>query len=231
VPRGKEAGDYTVWYMIDGGNNYDDVAPRSITVTIASKPIPPAPEPAPGPYQMPEWYKWKKQDNSGSEDEHSSSGSNNTKTPDGFEDLRELIVRARKASETTGKEQTVYWSKGTSLPYDVMKMLADNPKVTLVFSYKFQGYPFTVNIPGKNVIANPSIPWYGPVYLFLTYGNRGKAPAITQNPQALTGIYTIKKGDTLSKIARKFKVTVDHLKTVNNIENADKIKSGMVLRY
>ena len=34
-----------------------------------------------------------------------------------------------------------------------------------------------------------------------------------------------------SDIARKLKVTVDHLKTVNNIENPDKIKAGMVLRY
>ena len=173
-------------------------------------------------------------DSDESEDEHSSSGSSGSSTTsgskkdDGCDRLRANLTGAINAAISSGKEQTVYWSEGTSLPYDVMKMLADNPKVTLVFSYKFQGYPFTVSISGKNAIANSSIPWYGPVYLYVTYGNTGKTPTTIQGPATAERTYIVQKGDILSKISKKLKVTVDHLKSVNNIENPKKLKVGMV---
>lgn len=46
-----------------------------------------------------------------------------------------------------------------------------------------------------------------------------------------TGVtYTVKKGDTLSGIARKYKTTVSHLGTINNIKNYNKIYVGQVLK-
>lgn len=42
--------------------------------------------------------------------------------------------------------------------------------------------------------------------------------------------YTVVKGDNLTKIAKKFGTTVNKLKTINNIKNANLIKVGQVLR-
>lgn len=41
--------------------------------------------------------------------------------------------------------------------------------------------------------------------------------------------YTVKKGDTLSKIATENKSTVSYIQTANNIENPKDIKAGQVL--
>lgn len=43
------------------------------------------------------------------------------------------------------------------------------------------------------------------------------------------GKYTVRRGDALSDIAKKFSVSVNDLKTANNIRNADQIKIGQVL--
>ena len=37
IPMGRDAGTYTIYYKVEGGENYTDVAPQSITVTIAGK--------------------------------------------------------------------------------------------------------------------------------------------------------------------------------------------------
>lgn len=42
--------------------------------------------------------------------------------------------------------------------------------------------------------------------------------------------YTVKKGDTLSKIAKEFATTVARLQTLNNIKNANKISVGQKLK-
>ena len=41
--------------------------------------------------------------------------------------------------------------------------------------------------------------------------------------------YVIQKGDSLSKIAKQFNLTVDQLITINNITDADHIEAGQVL--
>ncbi len=104
-----------------------------------------------------------------------------------------------------------------------MKSIHNNPNVTLVFSYKYLGMDFTAVIPGSTAYATPAIQWYGPIYLYLFYGNT-KAPVTT-------GSYTIKSGDTLSGIAMKLNTTIQHLKNVNSIRNINEIKTGMVLKY
>ena len=168
----------------------------------------------------------KKKDSDDDDHDEEPTPNNNVKYPDGFDELRVLLNNAASAAKATGQEQTVTWDKGISLPYDVMKMLQDNPKVTLEFSYTYQNQNYKVTIPGKNVIANPAIPWYGPLYLYMLYGDN-KTPAFTTS----AGTYTVKSGDTLSAIAKRLKTTLNHLKDINNIKNVDKIKPGMVLRY
>ena len=44
-----------------------------------------------------------------------------------------------------------------------------------------------------------------------------------------TVTYTVKKGDTLSEIAKKFGTTVSKLASLNNIKNVNKIQSGQIL--
>ncbi len=171
----------------------------------------------------------KEDDSDHHEDSPAPSNNNKTKVPDGCDELRQSLSNAIAAASASGKPQTVYWSKGTSLPYDVMQTLHDHANITLVFSYTYLGNDFTVTIPGSAVIANPSIPWYGPVYLYALYGG-AKAPAFT-TMTASTGSYNVKSGDTLSAIARRLKTTVKHLKEVNNIKNVDRIKPGMILKY
>jgi len=163
------------------------------------------------------------------DDDEEPAPNKEEKYPDGFDELRGLLNKAVSDARTTGQNQTVTWNKGTSLPYDVMKMLQDNPKVTLVFSYTYLGQNYTVTIPGSAVIANPAVQWYGPVYLYALYGNNKAALQPSQIPSA-TGTYTIKPGDSLSAIAKRLKTTVKHLKDVNNIKDVDKIKPGMVLK-
>lgn len=59
-----------------------------------------------------------------------------------------------------------------SLPADVMKKLHDNPNVTLVFAYTYQGVPITLTIPGSSVELDPKIQWYGNVVTCKRYPDR-----------------------------------------------------------
>lgn len=43
-------------------------------------------------------------------------------------------------------------------------------------------------------------------------------------------IYQVKKGETLYSISRKYKVSLDNILTINNIEDSSKIKSGFKLK-
>ncbi len=178
-----------------------------------------------------QWEKEKHKDDDDDDDyEEEPAPKNDEKYPDGFDELRGLLNNAASAAKTTGLVQTVTWNKSTSLPADVMKKLHDNPNVTLVFSYTYQGVPITLTIPGSAVVLNPAVEWYGPAYLYGLYG-KGKTAALTTNTNASIGTYTIKSGDTLSGIAKRLHTTVKNLQDANNIKDADKIKPGMVLKY
>ncbi|HTP07823.1 MAG TPA: LysM peptidoglycan-binding domain-containing protein [Anaerolineae bacterium] len=55
-----------------------------------------------------------------------------------------------------------------------------------------------------------------------------KAPTTTPTP-ANVQKYTVQSGDTLSEIARKFDVSVDDIKALNNLPNPDILSEGQVL--
>lgn len=68
-----------------------------------------------------------------------------------------------------------------------------------------------------------------------TVYNKVKVLGLNEMPTATienvkTSEYTVKKGDTLSEIAKKYKTTIDKLVKVNNIKNANLIRVGQVLK-
>lgn len=166
-------------------------------------------------------------DNSGSSSDDSKP-EDEAPLHDDLDDLRTNIATAI----SRGGEQTVLWDKGTALPYDIMKNLQDNPKITLVFSYTYQGKDYKVTIPGRSVKADPKIPWYGPLNLYGLFGAySASSPVTSLNTKAGNRTYTVISGDTLSEIARELGTTVSKLVELNNIENPDRINIGQVLKY
>lgn len=150
--------------------------------------------------------------------------------PDTEDYLDELRALLRNAINLGGK-QTVTWNKGTSLPYDVMKLLEDNPDVTLKFNYSYQGVDYRVVLSGMYVKADPKIPWYGPLYLYKYYGEVNVSTPNIKNPTATSHTYTVVKGDTLTGIAKRFNTTVHELVIINNIKNPDLIRTRQILKY
>ncbi len=146
---------------------------------------------------------------------------------DYLDELRDKI----KAAIALGGKQTIYWDQGTALPYDVMKLLEDNPDITLVFSYTYLGKDYKVTIPGAYVKTNILIPWYGPLYLYGNFGFGVPATTAVQPINPTTGTYTVVPGDTLSAISQRFNTTVRHLVDTNNIANPDFIRPGQVFNY
>lgn len=212
---------YILAEKINGDTKTDYAStPAEITIPDASGGGGPAPGPGPSPSPAPS-----------GDDDHSDSGSSDSKPKDEkpydyLDELREKLAVAI----SLGGEQTVLWDKGTALPYDIMKTLQDNPKITLVFSYTYQNVDFKVTLPGKNVKAYTTIPWYGPLYLYAYYGGRG---AVQNAPKVNTAnrTYTVVKGDTLTGIAIKLNTSVKSLVSLNNIKDPDKLKVGLVLKY
>ena len=103
--------------------------------------------------------------------------------------------------------------------------MEDHPDLTLIFNYVYENEKYGVTIRGKQVKIEDSIQWYGPLWLYCTYGT------IREESTAPTGTYVVKSGDTLSKIARNLHVTVKHLANLNQIKNPDRIRAGQTLKY
>lgn len=136
---------------------------------------------------------------------------------------------------SAGGEQTVYWSEGTALSSDIIDILVKHPNITLVFSYSYMGKYYQVSLSGKFVKAEPNVPWYGPVYLYIKYANHAKVSnsrmAESRPVQDVNGVYTVAPGDTLSKIAARHNTTVARLALLNNIQNPNYIRSGQEIKY
>ncbi len=99
------------------------------------------------------------------DDHHHSSKKDTVETQiDPYDLLRAQIVLAIMQ----GGKHTIQWSYGTSLPYDIMQLLAEHPEITIDFTYDYQGNHYEAVLNG--VTADEAIPWYGPVYLHDLYG-------------------------------------------------------------
>ena len=141
-----------------------------------------------------------------------------------------LYKRIEEAIEEGG-EKTVYWDQGTALPYDLMKILEEHPDVTLIFSYYYQDTAYKVTICGKNFKADPKIEWYGPSCLYGLFGNTGSVTSNSSGNPNGNKTYTVVPGDSLSKIAGRFKTTVGELARINDITNPNIIHVGQVIKH
>ena len=140
--------------------------------------------------------------------------------------LDELYASLREAI-AKGGEQTITWSVGDSLPYYVMKILEENPQITLVFNYTYMGEDFYVTIRGIDVQADPKVKWCGPLYLYSIYGGyKGDENGLKES-----GTYIVQAGDTLSALAAKFDTTIKNLVALNNIKDENLIFIGQELKY
>ena len=172
------------------------------------------------------------------ESDKKSSDDNNETPPDtGYE----TFMKELKAAAKKGTPQTLTLNWGNSLSYEAMQILKDNPQLTLIFNYKWQGSDYSTTIGGgRTVHANRSVPWYGPENLRGLYGaslgrryvnSTGNTSTGTVNTPG-NGVYVVQRGDSLWKIAnRKLHVSVDYLVQKNNIRNRNRIITGMVLYY
>ena len=88
-----------------------------------------------------------------------------------------------------------------------------------------QAYNVTVNhIVELNNIQNPNLIYPGQK-LRITESNVQDLKPVTQN-----STYTVKSGDTLNSIARKYGVSVDYLVRINGIQNPNIIYPGQLLQ-
>ncbi len=90
-----------------------------------------------------------------------------------------------------------------------------------------QLYGTTVQeIASINNIQNPNLIFPGEIFRILTNST------INGNEERGLGeiIYTVKRGDTLWKIAREYNVTIEHIVELNNIQNPNLIFPGEKLR-
>ena len=152
-------------------------------------------------------------------------------------------INAQKATNGNSgiTQQVISWDKGEALPYEIMSLLQSNPNITLIFKTRYNGTDYTFTIPGSAVQASPLIPWYGPLYLLLHYGQYALGapanslgaipmPILPAATDTTSGTYTVVKGDSLFKIAKRYNTTVSDLVKLNNIKNADLIYPGQMLK-
>jgi predicted 3-demethylubiquinone-9 3-methyltransferase (glyoxalase superfamily) len=147
----------------------------------------------------------------------------------------EAFMKELKAAAKKGTPQTLTLNWGNSLSYETMQILKDNPQLTLIFNFKWQGVDYSTTIGGgRTVYVDKNTPWYGPECLIGRYGaTRGRVYVAgnTASNQG-NGVYVVQKGDSLWKIAnRKLHVSVDYLVRRNNIVNRNRIRTGQVIYY
>ena len=116
---------------------------------------------------------------------------------------------------------------GDSLPEDIMRTLSENPNLTLVFEYTYDGVDYVATIPGSRVVLEKDTSWYGPINLYNRYGTSATKDGVTK----VSGTYTVVKDDNLWNIARRFGVTLKSLLSKNTISNPDLIYPGQTINY
>lgn len=82
------------------------------------------------------------------------------------------------------------------------------------------------NLKSTNIQVGQKLKVYPPENQNVSSGNNNNKPASSSSG---TTTYTVKSGDSLWSIAKKFNVTVDHIKKLNNLKNND-IKVGQKLK-
>ena len=198
APEGQE---FDKWDLGNVGDTIVIIADTVITAQWKDKEAPPEPEPDPDPEPTPE-------------PDYSN--------PDWLEPYRQILHTAGNL----GGKQTAEFKGNFAIPYEFILYLKDDPDVTLLYHVTYEDKVYDIVIPGSNAIADPEIPWYGPLWLLANYGE-GQVPTGAKG----NGEYIVKAGDTLTKISVELGVTVDYLVEVNGIKNRNFIYVGQIIRY
>ena len=123
-----------------------------------------------------------------------------------------------------GKRRAVTIRGVGAIRLDVIRYLKQNPNVDLTYILTYKEKTYNILLSGDDVILDESIPYYGPEYLIKYYYYRDR--------KDLKGAgYVIQKGDTLSKLAAKFRVPINVLAKKNGIKNINMIIAGKTLYY
>ncbi len=84
--------------------------------------------------------------------------------------LDDLRLQLRIADELGGP-RTVTYSGDFALSYDIMLYLVEHHNITFIYTVTYEDVEYTITIPAGKAIADPEIPWYGPLWLLANYGN------------------------------------------------------------
>lgn len=99
---------------------------------------------------------------------NTTNNTNNTGSSGDSDD--DILMDKFEVAAALGGKQKIYWDVDNTLSYAQMKFLEDHPDITLVYKYSYLEKDYRVVIPGSKAKADPDIPFYGPLYLFGTYG-------------------------------------------------------------
>ena len=80
-----------------------------------------------------------------------------------------LVENSIETAIALGGEQTVTITGYSGLSQDIMKLLYDNPQITLISEFTYKGQDFHITIPGSEVELEDNLLWYGPKYLYPRY--------------------------------------------------------------
>ncbi|MCM1262360.1 MAG: LysM peptidoglycan-binding domain-containing protein [Butyrivibrio sp.] len=188
-------------------------------------------------YTAPAIAEWKKENPDASVEESETTGSKSETTAkaSGNSDsvansYNNYIKDVEKTINTAQANSTVkiVTKDSVTLTSSVMKTLVNNPTISLYLEYRYKGKDYKVLIPAGKARVVEGIEYYGPLYLYGMYPYDGQT-AITGSvvPVAAENVeYTVVKGDTLSKIAKKYNIALAELVKQNQITNPNKIKPG-----
>lgn len=96
---------------------------------------------------------------------------NNTASRDWLEPLKTQLHIAADAEFGGNVNHTAEYTSNFALPAEVLQFLKDHPNTTLIYTYmKDELNSVTVKIPGKDVVLQDGVEWYGIDNLVKTYG-------------------------------------------------------------
>lgn len=138
-----------------------------------------------------------------------------TPTPENTDYLETLRNELKNAIDNAVSGETIVWTAGDSLPYDIMQQIK-NSDVTVEFIFTYEGVEYVIFINKYNVPTEEE-EWYGPCYLM----------GLDQSINGANDKYAVVEGDTLDALATKYNTTVDAILRANpSITNPNLIYIG-----
>ena len=145
--------------------------------------------------------------------------------------MGQLIKDIKEAAKKGGKQIVYFTNDFHAFSKEVMLLIKDTPNVTVVYTFYHEGNKYIVSISadqmGTDFFKDEDI-WYGPLNLKDRFRNIS-SKAADKNAVSQNLRYVIKRGDTLSRIARENETTVSELARINNIKDINFIITGQTL--